>query len=180
MSLNGLGLGGAFVSIRRCSGVLTVSLILVVFFSACGSSDKKDTASTQPNTSTAQASLADFKGVYVATLKNPELANAAGPRARWPTGLWRMAFGTRDPKTARTPGKAVVEFSPGQFELSVLDLKDGRITFAPDRTCDTVKGRTQNSVFTITKTSTGVGFTPVTPSCKSDAAVLTLGRWRGP
>jgi hypothetical protein len=159
---------------------LAVSLIVLVFFSACGSSDKKDTASTQQNTSTAQASLTDFKGVYVATLKNPELSNAAGPRARWPTGLWRMAFGTRDPKTARTPAKAVVEFSPGQFELSVLDLKNGRITFAPDRTCDTVKGRTQNSVFGISKTSTEIRFTPVTPSCKSDAAVLTLGRWRGP
>ena len=160
---------------------LALSLIVLVFFSACGSSSKKNTAaSTQPKTSTAQASLADFKGVYVATLKNPELSDAAGPRARWPTGLWRMAFGTRDPKTARTPGKAVVEFSPGQFELSVLDLKGGRITFAPDRTCDTAKGRTQNSVFAISKTSTEVRFTPVTPSCKSDAAVLTLGRWRGP
>lgn len=159
------------MSTRQCSGVLTVSLILVASFSACGSSGDKDTASPQQST-TAQAGLADFKGVYIATLNNPELSNAAGPRARWPTGLWRMAFGTRDPK--------IVEFSPGQFQLSVLDLKDGRITFAPDRTCDTVKGRTQNSVFAITKTSTGVGFTAVKPSCKSDAAVLTLGRWRGP
>jgi hypothetical protein len=168
------------VAIGRRSWALTASLTLAVFLSACGSSDKKDTASTQQTTLPAQASLADFKGVYVATLKNPELADAAGPRAHWPTGVWRMAFGTRDPKTARTPGKAVVEFSPGQFELSVLDLKNGRITFAPDRTCDTVKGRTTNSVFMITKTSSGVGFTPVTPSCKSDAAVVILGRWRGP
>jgi hypothetical protein len=160
------------VSIGRCSGALTFSLIVAVSFGACGSSDKKDTASSPQNPSTAQPSLADFKGVYVATLKNPELADAAGPRAHWQTGLWRMAFGTRDPK--------IVEFSPGQFQLSVLDLNAGRITFAPDRTCDTVTGRTKNSVFTITKTSTGVGFTPVTPSCKSDAAVLTLGRWRGP
>jgi hypothetical protein len=172
MSLNRLRLGVAAVSTGRRLWVLPVSLIVLASFGACGSSDKKDTASTQQNTSTAQPSLADFKGVYVATLKNPELSNAAGPRARWPTGLWRMAFGTRDPK--------IVEFSPGQFQLSVIDLKDGRITFAPDRTCDTVKGRTENSVFAITKTSTGVGFTPVTPSCKSDAAVVTLGRWRGP
>jgi hypothetical protein len=159
---------------KRLAWLLIASLLAAASLgvTGCGSDSKKDTSSTQKTATTGQPSLADFRGVYVATLKNPALANAAGPRAHWPTGLWRMAFGTRDPK--------VLEFSPGQFELSVLDLKDGRITFAPDRGCDTPNGATQNSVFEISKTSTGVRFTSVTPSCKADAAVLTLGQWRGP
>jgi hypothetical protein len=158
--------------LKRLASLLIVPLIAFGSVpSGCGSDSKKDTT-TQQTATTGQPSLADFRGVYVATLKNPELANAAGPRARWPTGLWRMAFGTRDPK--------VLEFSPGQFELSVVDLKNGRITFAPDHGCDTPVGRTRNSVFEISKTTTGVRYTAVTPSCKADAAVLTLGQWRGP
>jgi len=152
-------------------GSLLGALLTVLCLSAigCGSNDKGDSASTQKTATTSQPSLADFSGVYNATLKNPELANAAGPRARWPTGLWRMAFGTRDPK--------LLEFFPGQFQLTVVDLKDGRITFAPDQGCDTATGRTQNSVFTITKNGNQVRFGAVKPSCKADAAVLTLGQW---
>jgi hypothetical protein len=135
----------------------------------CGSSGKSDSGGTQKTAPTSQPGLADFSGTYIATLKNPELANAAGPRARWPTGPWRMAFGTRDPK--------LLEFFPGQFQLTVVDLKDGRITFAPDQGCDTPTGRTQNSVFTIAKQGNQVRFRSVKPSCKADAAVLTLGQW---
>jgi hypothetical protein len=152
------------------------SLLAVVFVSVwclgavgCGSSDKKSSTNPPTSASTGRPGLADFSGVYIATLKNPELANAAGPRAHWQTGSWRMAFGTRDPK--------LLEFFPGQFQLTVADLKNGRITFAPDQGCDTATGRTQNSVFTITKSGNQVRFGAVKPSCKADAAVLTLGQW---
>jgi hypothetical protein len=151
---------------------LACSLVAATGLGACGSDDGDNATTTQGSTSTTSSSIADFKGVYTATLKNPELADAAGPRAHWPTGLWRMAFGTREPN--------IVTLSPGDFELSVADLTDRRITFAPDRTCDTKKGQTKNSVFAIVKSSTGVRFTAITPSCRSDAAVLTLGDWRGP
>ena len=135
----------------------------------CGSDNNGDSTSTQTSTPSAQPGLADFRGVYITTLKNPELANAAGPRAHWPTGNWRMAFGTRDPK--------LLEFFPGQFQLTVVDLKGDQITFAPDRGCDTATGRNQNSVFKITKNGNQVRFAAVKPSCKADAAVLTLGQW---
>ena len=149
-------------------GVLSTAFCLGVI--GCGSNDNSDSASTQKTTTTtSQPGLADFKGVYITTLNNPELANAAGPRAHWPTGNWRMAFGTQDPK--------LLEFFPGQFQLTVVDLKGDQITFAPDRGCDTSTGRNLNSVFKITKNGNQVRFAAVKPSCKADAAVLTLGQW---
>ena len=140
---------------------LTVSLIVLLFFSACGSSDKKNTATTQQNTSTAQPSLADFKGVYVATLKNPELSNAAGPRARWPTGLWRMAFGTRDPKTARTPGNV------NDLLQNTLEWKEGQVG-------DPLK--TGNAYYIFRRGAA----VPKTFEDAKQELLVTLGQWRGP
>ena len=148
-------------------GVLLTAFCLGAI--GCGSSDNSDSSTTQATTATSQPGLADFRGVYITTLNNPALENAAGPRAHWPTGNWRMAFGTRDPK--------LLEFFPGQFQLTVVDLKGDQITFAPDTGCDTAAGRNLNSVFKITKNGNQVRFAAVKPSCKADAAVLTLGQW---
>jgi hypothetical protein len=152
-------------------GLLLAGLLTAFCFGVigCGSNDNGDSASTQNTTTTSEPGLANFRGVYISTLKNPELANAAGPRAHWPTGNWRMAFGTRDPK--------LLEFFPGQFQLTVAGLKGDQITFAPDLGCDTPTGRNENSVYKITKNGNQVRFASVKPSCKADAAVLTLGQW---
>ena len=153
--------------IRSFLGALLTVLCLGAI--GCGSDNNDNSTSTQASTPSSQPGLADFRNVYITTLKNPELANAAGPRAHWPTGNWRMAFGTRDPN--------LLEFFPGQFQLTVVDLKGDQITFAPDRGCDTATGRNENSVFKITKNGNQVRFAAVKPSCKADAAVLTLGQW---
>jgi len=166
------------VGVRRWLAIFVLGLLLAA--AGCGSDDDSsdDAASsdTAPATTTGaaetgSADLTSYKGIYVAQLDKAELAQAAGPKAGFPGGTWRMSIAGTEANNIR--------LEPGDFDLQAVAISGDEITFAPDLSCETAQGRTEQSVFRIEKTSTGLRFTAVKPSCKSDAAALTLAEWRG-
>ena len=140
----------------------------------CGDDDSGDDNSSSATDTTATTSSADltaYKGIYVADLSAAELRKNGASEGDFPGGTWRLSIASTAPNNIRV--------EPGGFDLEAVSVDNGQVTFAPDTTCPSVEGRTQQSIFKIEKTPTGIRFVAVKPSCKSDAAPLTLGDWRG-